>query len=137
MDIKRILEFLIIALQGLSIIIIVWGVLLCLINFIKVEISAGNRLTIVQKITSVKNYLGSYILLGLEILIGADIIGSILNPTLNDIFRLAAIVVIRTVISYFLNKEMNSTEGSQSKKKSSTEGSSSNESTSTQSTQSS
>ncbi|NSB13704.1 putative membrane protein [Clostridium beijerinckii] len=114
MDIKKILEILIIVLQGLSITIIVWGVFLCLINFIKVEISINNRSNIVQKITSAKNYLGSYILLGLEILISADIIDSILNPTMHDILRLAAIVIIRTVISYFLNKEMKATENNQS-----------------------
>ena len=114
LDIKKILEILIIVLQGLSIAIVVWGVFLCLITFIKVEISINNRSNIVQKITSTKNYLGSYILLGLEILISADIIDSILNPTLHDILRLAAIVIIRTVISYFLNKEMKAVENNQS-----------------------
>ncbi|WP_173708480.1 DUF1622 domain-containing protein [Clostridium beijerinckii] len=114
LDIKKILEILIIVLQGLSITIIVWGVFLCLINFIKLEISTSNRSNIVKKITSAKNYLGSYILLGLEILISADIIDSILNPTMHDILRLAAIVIIRTVISYFLNKEMKATENNQS-----------------------
>ncbi len=114
LDIKKILEILIIVLQGLSITIIVWGVFLCLINFIKLEISTNNRSNIVKKITSAKNYLGSYILLGLEILISADIIDSILNPTMHDILRLAAIVIIRTVISYFLDKEMKATENNQS-----------------------
>lgn len=114
LDIKKILEILIIVLQGLSITIIVWGVFLCLINFIKLEISTSNRSNIVKKITSAKNYLGSYILLGLEILISADIIDSILNPTMHDILRLAAIVIIRTVISYFLNKEMKAAENNQS-----------------------
>ncbi|WP_297420936.1 DUF1622 domain-containing protein [Clostridium sp.] len=113
LEIKKILEILIIILQGLSIIIIVWGVFLCLINFIKVELSVHNKKDTVQKITSTKNYLGSYILLGLEVLISADIIDSILNPTLHDILRLAAIVIIRTVISYFLNKEMKATEKNQ------------------------
>lgn len=110
MEIKKVLEILILILQGLSIAIIVWGVFLCLINFIKGEISAKNRSTSVQSITSTKNHLGAYILLGLEVLISADIIDSILNPTFQDILRLAAIVIIRTVISYFLNKEINSAE---------------------------
>lgn len=61
-----------------------------------------------------KKLFSSYILLGLEVLISADIIDSILNPTLHDILRLAAIVIIRTVISYFLNKEMKATENNQS-----------------------
>lgn len=50
--------------------------------------------------------LGGYILLSLEILVSAGIIESIIKPTLQDIFQLAALVVIRTIISYFLNKEI-------------------------------
>ncbi|MEG2602777.1 MAG: DUF1622 domain-containing protein, partial [Carnobacterium sp.] len=54
----------------------------------------------------IKNHLGSYILFGLEILIAADIIESILNPSFQDLIVLASIVVIRTAISYFLTKEI-------------------------------
>ena len=43
-------------------------------------------------------------------LIVADIIDSIAKPTFEDILRLAAIVAIRTVISYFLNKEIRDSE---------------------------
>lgn len=56
-----------------------------------------------------KNYMGTYILFGLEILIAADIIETIMNPTMEEIVFLAAVVVIRTVISYFLGKEMENT----------------------------
>ncbi|MEG2893489.1 MAG: DUF1622 domain-containing protein, partial [Clostridium sp.] len=93
---KYTLEILIITLQGLSIIIIVWGVILCFFKFLKLEIFNKKNSNIVKSITSIKNYLASYILLGLEVLISADIIESIINPSLEDILRLAAIVVIRT-----------------------------------------
>lgn len=36
----------------------------------------------------------------------ADIIETIINPTFQDIIKLGLIVVIRTMISYFLNKEI-------------------------------
>jgi uncharacterized membrane protein len=39
-------------------------------------------------------------------LIAADIVESIIKPTFEDIGKLAALVVIRTVISYFLGKEI-------------------------------
>ncbi|MCM2139754.1 DUF1622 domain-containing protein [Vagococcus fluvialis] len=55
-------------------------------------------------------YLGSYVLLSLEVLIASDIIETILNPSIEDILILAGVVVIRTAISYFLGKEMESTE---------------------------
>lgn len=57
-----------------------------------------------------KMYLGSYVLLSLEVLIASDIIETILNPPIEDILILAGVVVIRTAISYFLGKEMESTE---------------------------
>jgi len=39
-------------------------------------------------------------------MIAADIIGTITHPTIKDIAVLASIVVIRTIISYFLDREM-------------------------------
>jgi len=53
----------------------------------------------------IKQQLGSFILLSLEILIAADIIKSILEPSLEDLLILGAIVIIRTIMSYFLEKE--------------------------------
>lgn len=46
------------------------------------------------------------IVLGLEFFIAADLIKSILQPTLNDVIVLAVIVAIRTVVGYSLNSEL-------------------------------
>ncbi len=35
----------------------------------------------------------------------ADIIESVIKPTWTDILKLAVIIIIRTIISYFLNLE--------------------------------
>ncbi|MFR1315264.1 MAG: DUF1622 domain-containing protein, partial [Clostridium perfringens] len=45
---------------------------------------------------------------GLEILVCSGIILSILKPTLYDILLLGSLVALRTVISYFLKKELKS-----------------------------
>ena len=50
--------------------------------------------------------LGYYLLLGLEFLIAADIINTLVRPTPQDLLVLGAIVAIRTVISYSLNTEL-------------------------------
>ncbi|EOU1917773.1 TPA: DUF1622 domain-containing protein [Clostridium perfringens] len=105
---RHILEVAIWIINAVSIMVLLWGVLLTVKNFVISEIKSKDRIEAVKKITIVKNCLGTYILLGLEILICADIIESILNPTFHDIIVLASIVVIRTVISYFLNKEIES-----------------------------
>jgi uncharacterized membrane protein len=45
------------------------------------------------------------ILIGLEFFVAADIIRTILDPTLEELVTLGSIVAIRTVVSYFLEKE--------------------------------
>ncbi len=55
---------------------------------------------------SVRLKLGDGIILGLEFMVGADIIQSIAKPTYYDLGILAALVCIRTFLSYFLNKEL-------------------------------
>ncbi len=46
------------------------------------------------------------IVFALEFFIAADIMKTILVPTLEDLIQLAIIVAIRTVLAYFLNREM-------------------------------
>ncbi len=50
--------------------------------------------------------LGYYLLLGLEIMVAADIIETLMAPDLNHVMVLGAIVLIRTVISFSLNWEL-------------------------------
>lgn len=53
-----------------------------------------------------RHYLGHCLSIGLEFLIGADILKSAISPTWQDIGQLAAIVGIRTVLNYFLTREL-------------------------------
>ncbi|MDN7025894.1 DUF1622 domain-containing protein [Methanoculleus sp. FWC-SCC1] len=46
------------------------------------------------------------ILIGLEFFVAADVLKTILEPTFQDLAVLGAIVAIRTVVSYFLGKEV-------------------------------
>jgi len=55
-----------------------------------------------------RHVLGYYLLLGLEFLIAADIIDTLMKPRVQDLAVLGAIVLIRTVISYSLNAELKS-----------------------------
>ena len=60
--------------------------------------------------------LGYGIILGLEFMIGSDIIKSMARPNYYDLGMLAALVFIRTFLSYFLGREL--AELSPSRKKS-------------------
>ncbi|WP_274661568.1 DUF1622 domain-containing protein [Enterococcus lactis] len=88
-------EKLVLGLDIFAICLLIWGVCLSIKDFLKY-----------LENNAIKKMLGGYILLSLEILVSAGIIESIIKPTLQDIFQLAALVVIRTIISYFLNKEI-------------------------------
>lgn len=90
----------------LSVFVLCWGVLLCAADFFRYQFRDRDSKTGLLRVIRGKNALGTYVLLSLEILIAADIIDSIAKPTWEDIIRLGAIVAIRTVISYFLNKEI-------------------------------
>ena len=50
--------------------------------------------------------LGHYLVLALEFLVAKDILESIVNPSYQGLITLWAIVTIRTVLSYFTNKEI-------------------------------
>ncbi|WP_086349561.1 DUF1622 domain-containing protein [Candidatus Enterococcus clewellii] len=105
-----IFDLFILGLNILSIVVLLWGVVLAAYDFFKASLSKGKKLVTVRSNNLIKNFLGSYILLSLEILIAADIIESIIKPTFQDISKLAVLVVIRTVISYFLHREIEDAE---------------------------
>jgi uncharacterized membrane protein len=56
--------------------------------------------------TEIRLFLGRYLALGLEFQLGADILGTAVAPTIAEVELLAAIVVIRTALNYFLSKEI-------------------------------
>jgi uncharacterized membrane protein len=53
-----------------------------------------------------------WLLLGLEFELAADIIGSVVSPTWQDIGELGAIAVIRTFLNYFLEHDSETAEKS-------------------------
>ena len=55
---------------------------------------------------------GVWLLLGLEFALAADIIGSVVSPTWQDIGELGAIAVIRTFLNYFLEQDLERAEES-------------------------
>ena len=56
--------------------------------------------------SEIRLHLGRFLVLGLEFQLGADILGTAVAPTFQEVQLLAAIVVIRTVLNYFLSKEL-------------------------------
>ena len=49
---------------------------------------------------------GNSVILGLEFMVGADIIGSLIQPDYYSLGLLAILVLVRTILSYFLTSEL-------------------------------
>src|SRR3974390_737932 len=90
----------------LGVLVIVFGVFCGLVRFVRSEFSAVRGLSVDEERKQLRHVLGYYLLLGLEFLIAADIIDTLMKPSTQDLVILGAIVAIRTVISYSLNSEL-------------------------------
>jgi len=92
-------------LNAVGAIIIIWGIIISLIDFLRKELSrAENR---VKSNETIRVKLGSYLVLALEFFIASDIVKTIITPTWEGLGILGAIVVIRTILSYFLTRDIN------------------------------
>jgi uncharacterized membrane protein len=56
--------------------------------------------------SDIRLHLGHFLVLGLEFQLAADVLATTIAPTWEAVRLLAAIVVIRTVLNYFLSKEL-------------------------------
>jgi len=91
----------------IGIIIISWGVLVVGVQFLYTEYVLFKKDQDQKKdLNFLRRNLSLYILLGLEFMVAGDIIHTVLRPSKQDLIILGSIVAIRTVISYFLNKEL-------------------------------
>jgi uncharacterized membrane protein len=91
-----------------SIGIICYGAAMGLVKFVLNEFKRFGSSFSLAETVQIKLEFGYYLLLGLEFLIASDIIDTILNPSFEDLGILAGTVVIRTGLSFFLNKEIES-----------------------------
>lgn len=102
----NVFEYLYFTIGSIGVAIIVWGVILSVFRLLKLEFSRLKHKSIYRERESVRHQFASYLLFALEFLIAADIIATVIHPKFEEIAILASIVVIRTVISYFLEKEI-------------------------------
>ena len=92
----------------LGVLVIVCGVASGLLQFVRTEVHAFRGRNVGADRQQLRHALGYYLLLGLEFLIAADIVETLMKPALNDLIVLGGMVLIRTVISYSLNAELKS-----------------------------
>jgi len=102
----KVFEILYITIGTFGVAIIAWGVVLTLYRLLKLEFTRLKNKSIYRERESVRHQFATCLLLAPEFLIAADIIATVIHPTFEEIAILASTVGIRTVISYFLEKEI-------------------------------
>ncbi len=91
------------ALEFVGVAVIVVGFVLGLVLALR-DMARGRRVGIYQM---VRRYFGMSILLGIEILVAADLIRTVtIEATLNSALTLLIIVLIRTLLSFSLDVEI-------------------------------
>lgn len=103
--IHNILQVVVLTISGLGAAVVVWGVMEAIVAFIRLKFGPVKENAVSQSET-IRQHLGAHLLLGLEIFIAADIISSAVSPSWEKVGMLAAIVGVRTVLSYFLRMEL-------------------------------
>jgi uncharacterized membrane protein len=102
-----ILEYVGLAIGIIAFLIIFWGVVRSIVELVSawvIKRKTGDKGTI--SLSKVRYDLGYHLLVALEFLIAADIIRTIIKPTLEELGILGAIVAIRVTLSYFLHREI-------------------------------
>lgn len=96
---------LILGIDFIGVAVAVWGTIEALLAYLIVEIrrKKSDETKYMEKLRA--NF-GQKLLLGMEFFLAADLIKAVVSPTYDSLGKLASIVAIRVVLSYFLNKEI-------------------------------
>ena len=102
-------------LRALGILVIIWGVVCAATQLVRMESRRLRGKEYKLEAISLRQHLVYYLLLGLEFLIAVDVIETLLNPDWNQLGILAALIVVRTLVSLSLTWELKDTEEDQQK----------------------
>lgn len=104
--IERGLEFAAYVVDVVGVLVVLLGFAIGLVGFVAVLLKPKRELDQYVAIQHARCSLGMYLLFGLELMIASDVLRSIVSRSLEDLALLGVLVVIRTVIAYFLGREI-------------------------------
>jgi uncharacterized membrane protein len=101
---RSFLEPISLVLELIGVAIIVYGAIVTIIFLIKAEARSVRQAG--QSQYEIKQQFTTRILTGLEFFIAGDVLKTIINPTLESLAVVGAIVAIRAALTYLLNREL-------------------------------
>lgn len=87
--------------EGCGAIVIMIGAIVAITKF---AIALARR--DINRFSAVRLSLARFLVLGLEFQLAADVLRTAISPSFEEIGKLAAIAAIRTILNYFLNREI-------------------------------
>ncbi|MEZ0341431.1 DUF1622 domain-containing protein [Mycobacterium sp. pV006] len=87
--------------EGCGAIVIMVGAVVAMAKFVGTLVRRD-----VGAFSSVRLTLARFLVLGLEFQLAADVLRTAISPSFEEIGKLAAIATIRTLLNYFLNREI-------------------------------
>jgi uncharacterized membrane protein len=100
-ELRTLVEYFVIIVEACGAIVIMMGVSRSIVQYIR---SFFGHITLT--IRQVRFKLGQSMVMGLEFQVAADILKTSLSPTWNDILLLAALIGLRTLLNYLLEREL-------------------------------
>ena len=105
LTIPQIVEWLSIGIDSVGVVVILLGFMKAAFHFF-MNVSLRISKEKIETIQKIRCDFGTYLVFALELMIVSDLLRSVTSRNLEDLYFLGAIVVIRTVIAYFLNKDI-------------------------------
>lgn len=88
--------------EAVGAVVIFVGAVIAAVQFVRAAVRGPHR----EEFVRVRLGLARYLLLGLEFQLASDVLRTAVAPSFAEIGKLAAIAAIRTVLNYFLGKEI-------------------------------
>lgn len=103
----QILSFISLVMSCIGVGVIVLGAFAAVVGFL-FGIFRRSIISSDQKVNLMRMSLGRSIVLGLEFIVAADVVKTVITPDYYALGILASLTVIRTILSYFINQEIQS-----------------------------
>ena len=98
---RVVIGYLVILVEACGALVVVAGVARSIVEYVRTFLSHDQ-----STLTSLRLRLGQNMVMGLEFLVAADILRTSLTPTWNEMLLLAALISLRTILNYFVEREL-------------------------------
>jgi uncharacterized membrane protein len=105
-EVELILEWLAVAIDLVGALIMIWAFVTSVVGLLRGSIIGGDAHSRIRNLQVVRCGLGVKLVFALGLMIISDLLHTIISRSVDDLILVGGLVVIRTVIGYFLNREI-------------------------------